>query len=180
MLDFHLFAYDANLFYKDNNSNFQTYLNNELDKVYEWLCVNKLFLNITKSNFVIFHSRQRTIKNNLQVFINNEQLKQDQSIKYLGGVMVDSNISWKRHTNYTVKKVKRNISLISKLLHYVSLFTLKYLYYALIYPFLTYGILVWGNTYQTTLQPLVILQKKQHVLSLIRVFKNIPVRFLKT
>ena len=98
ILDFHLFADDANLFCKDNNSNFQTStdLNNELDKVYEWLCVNKLSLNISKSNFVIFHSRQRTIKNNLQVFINNEQLKQEQSIKYLG-VMIDSNLSWKSH-----------------------------------------------------------------------------------
>ena len=34
------------------------------------------------------------------------------------------------------------------------------LYYALIYPFLTYGILIWWNTYETTLKPLFILQKK--------------------
>ena len=34
------------------------------------------------------------------------------------------------------------------------------LYYTLIYPFLTYGILIWGNTYETTLKPLFILQKK--------------------
>jgi hypothetical protein len=47
MLEFHLFADEANLFYKDNNSNFQTDLNNELDKVYEWLCVNKLFCDIS-------------------------------------------------------------------------------------------------------------------------------------
>ena len=32
--------------------------------------------------------------------------------------------------------------------------------YALIYSFLTYGILNWGNTYETTLKPLFILQKK--------------------
>jgi hypothetical protein len=80
MLDFHLFADDANLFDKDNNSNFQPDLNNELDKVCEWLCVNKLSLNVSKSNFVIFHSRQRTIKNNLPVFINNEQLKQKHAV----------------------------------------------------------------------------------------------------
>ena len=34
------------------------------------------------------------------------------------------------------------------------------LYYALIYPFLTYRILIWGNTYETTLKALFILQKK--------------------
>ena len=34
------------------------------------------------------------------------------------------------------------------------------LYYALIYPFLTYGIILWGNTYKTTHQPIFILQKR--------------------
>ena len=34
------------------------------------------------------------------------------------------------------------------------------LYYALIYPFLIYGIIIWGNTYESTLKPIFILQKK--------------------
>ena len=64
MLDFHLFADDARLFYKVNTLNFQSNLNNELDKVFEWLCSNKFSLNVSKSNFVIFHSRQRTVQFN--------------------------------------------------------------------------------------------------------------------
>lgn len=34
------------------------------------------------------------------------------------------------------------------------------MYYSLIYPFLTYGLLAWGNTYPTSLNPITILQKK--------------------
>ena len=34
------------------------------------------------------------------------------------------------------------------------------LYYSLIYPFLTYALVAWGNTYNTTVNPLAILQKK--------------------
>ena len=34
------------------------------------------------------------------------------------------------------------------------------LYCALIYPFLTYAILVWGNAYETTLKRMFILHKK--------------------
>ena len=30
----------------------------------------------------------------------------------------------------------------------------------MIYPFLTYGIVVWGNTYESSLKPLVLLQKR--------------------
>ena len=34
------------------------------------------------------------------------------------------------------------------------------LYYSFIYPFLTYSLITWGKTYQTTLLPLITLQKK--------------------
>ena len=34
------------------------------------------------------------------------------------------------------------------------------LYYSLIYPFLTYSLITWGTTYQTTLLPLITLQKR--------------------
>ena len=37
---------------------------------------------------------------------------------------------------------------------------LKQLYYTLIYPYLTYALPVWGNTYQSSLNTLMRLQKK--------------------
>jgi len=42
---------------------------------------------------------------------------------------------------------------------FVTNVILTQLYYSLVYPFLTYGLIVWGNTYITTLKPIVILQK---------------------
>ena len=52
---------------------------------------------------------------------------------------------------------------ISKIHRFVILSILKFtqLYYALIYPLLTYAIITRGKTYSTTLQPLTILQKNQ-------------------
>ena len=34
-------------------------LNAELEKIYIWLCLNMLSINIAKSNFIIFHSAQK-------------------------------------------------------------------------------------------------------------------------
>ena len=56
--------------------------------------------------------------------------------------------------------MKRSIGILSKIRYYVNINILVKLYYALIYPFLTYGILAWGNTYPTTLQPICTIQKK--------------------
>ena len=46
-----------------------------------------------------------------------------------------------------------------KLRHFVINDILIQWFYSLVYPFLTYGLIVWGNTYATTLNAVVVLQK---------------------
>ena len=74
--------------------------------------------------------------------------------------MIDSNLSWKKQVVCVLKKVRRGISILSTIRHYITKDILKSLYYTLIYPFLTYGLIAWGNIYNTTLHPIYILQKK--------------------
>ena len=42
----------------------------------------------------------------------------------------------------------------------LDILSLMILYYSLVYPFLSSGLIVEGNTYATTLNPVVVLQKK--------------------
>ena len=42
----------------------------------------------------------------------------------------------------------------------LDILSLMILYYSLVYPFLSSGLIVWGNTYATTLNPDVVSQKK--------------------
>ena len=81
------------------------------------------------------------------------------SIKYLG-VYIDCHLKWKEHILEVSKKLARGIGILLKLRHFVNLASLVQVYYSIIYSFLTYGIIVWGNTYSSNLQPLIILQKK--------------------
>ena len=64
--------------------------------------------------------------------------------------MIDSNLSWKSQVTYIAKKIKRNIGILFKLRYYVNSDILVELYYALIYPFLTYALISWINTYSST------------------------------
>ena len=50
--------------------------------------------------------------------------------------------------------------MLSKIRYYVNRKILRQLYYSIIYPFLTYGLSIWGNTYSSTLKPLITLQKR--------------------
>lgn len=91
--------------------------------------------------------------------MNNCLLKQESATKYLG-VLIDENLNWKSHVSLIESKIKRGVGVISRLRHTVTKHILLNLYYSLIHPYLTYGLVAWGNTYNTTLQPLLNLQKK--------------------
>jgi len=159
-LDFHLFADDSNLFYKNKNlASLEMIINDQLNSVHTWLCANKLSLNIDKSNFVIFHPPQKKLPHQPQIFINNTPLKKVDSLKYLG-VQIDKNLSWKPHVEHVCSKIKRTIGLLSKTRYFVNSAILLQLYYSLVYPYIIYGIVVWGHTYDSTLNPIFILQKK--------------------
>ena len=63
IFEFHLFADDANLFYKSKTfSLLESNINAELNNSHIWLCANKLSLNVEKSNFVIFHAPQKKLE----------------------------------------------------------------------------------------------------------------------
>ena len=64
ILKFYLFANGTSIFYSHNDlRNVEMTLNNELIKVSEWLIANKLTLNVSKSDFVIFHPPQHAKEN---------------------------------------------------------------------------------------------------------------------
>jgi hypothetical protein len=147
VLDFNLFADDSNLFYLHKSLQcLETDLNNQLYNVNEWLCANKLSLNIEKSNFVIFHPPQKKISYPINLKINNKILEEKTSIKYLG-VIIDSHLNWKDHVHELSKKISRSVGILLKLRYSVPIKILVQLYYSIIYPFLSYGALIWGNIY---------------------------------
>ena len=160
LFDFHIFADDTNLFYSNSNlAELESVVNCNLKMVSDWLMANKVSLNIDKTNFIIFHPPQKVKGHIVKLIVSNREIKQEKFIKYLG-VLIDSHLSWKYHILHISKKIKRCIGILSKIRHSVTNQVLIQLYYSLIYPFLTYSLITWGNTYQTTLLPLIILQKK--------------------
>ena len=76
--------------------------------------------------------------------------------KYLG-LIVDCHLTmnWKKHVHELSENISRGIGILSKLRHFVTDDIFTQLYYSLVYPFLAYGLDVWGNTYATTLKPIV-------------------------
>ena len=77
----------------------------------------------------------------------------------LSGIILDSELNWKSHVNYTSKKLAKAIAIISKTKQYFNRKTLLQMYYSFMYPYLTYANVIWGNAPATTLWPIYKLQK---------------------
>ena len=114
----------TNIFYANKSLlDLECLINAELKLVDSWLCANELSLNTGKSCFVIFHPCQKNVPFSVQLTICNKTLKAEKYIQYL---------KWKEHVNYLMKKIERNVGLLSKVRYFVDLKTLISLYYALI------------------------------------------------
>ena len=97
------------------------------------------------------------------VFNNNQNkkvaLEHKDFVKYLG-ILIDKSLSWKHHIEHIIIKVSRTEGLIAKLRHFLPTHTLLNMYQALIAPYLTYGLRVWGQACKSYLDTLLKLQKR--------------------
>ena len=159
LLNFILFADDTTLFYSAHSwTELSNALNEALISLCNWFKCNKLSLNVSKTNFIAFHSsRSSTI--NLNIMIDNEQISQVLYTKFLG-VEIDYCLSWK----YQIKKVENKISsiigVISRIRFKIDLKTSLMLYNSLVLPYLDYCNILWASNYKTELLKLYVLQKR--------------------
>ena len=134
-------------------------VNSELKKLTLWLNVNRLALNVSKTNFVIFRSPKKIPDHNVTLLMNKCALEQKDHVKYLG-VLVDQHLSWKYQVSNVALKISRGIGILAKLKPLLKDTLLKCIYYSLVYSHLSYGIEVWGSASKSNLNKLNILQHK--------------------
>ena len=116
-LDFYLFADDANIYYEAKSlHHLQNVVNKELKKVKIWLNVNKLSLNIDKTNFIIFKSPQHSAPETVSIKIGNLPIKRTCYVKVLR-ILLDENLSWKYHLTELSKKLARTCGMFFKVRH---------------------------------------------------------------
>ena len=156
----YLFADDTNIYSESKSlTQLPSVVNKEFKKVKTWLDVNKLSLNIDKTNFIIFRSPQHSFSEIVCIKFGKFPIKQTSYVKFLG-VLLDENLSWKYHLRELSKKLARTCGIFFRVRHFLPINILTLLYNSLFSPFLQYGILVWGLTFETYINPVFLLQKR--------------------
>ena len=106
-----------------------------------------------------FKPRQKQTSSDFNVVINERTIPQVNETVFFG-VVLDDNLTWKSHISSLADKISKSIGIIFRSSFYLSTPSLRMLYNAMILPYLNYCNLVWGSTYKTNLQRIVILQKR--------------------
>ena len=154
-----LYADDTTLCFQGKSLyNLSEICNITLTEFSKWAVANRLTINPEKTNSMIF-SNISIPEHVPNLSLNGHYIEQVNNFKFLG-VTLDPKLKFNLHIQASCNKVSKSIGIIRHISKFVSTPTLISLYYSLIYPYLTYCSLIWGTTYETHLNPLIILQKR--------------------
>ena len=166
-----LFADDTTIYYyhKDPISLINV-LNDKLRNVDCWMKANKLSVNISKTNYVIFKLRNKKFHINTPLTFDGNPITQRKALKFLG-IDIDENLTWKTHISNVCKKISKSVGIIFRSRFYLSKKSKISLYSTLVYPYLTYCNTVWSSTYKNNLSRIFLLQKR-----IVRIMTNSEIR----
>ena len=105
---------------------------------------------------MVFHRAKFQSINN-DKYIRNIKIERVTSVKLLG-LIIDDQLNSLEYIQYAKNKVSKSIGILYKVRNYLDKTTLHNLYF--IYPYLIYGIEIWGNASKSYLEPLIKLQIK--------------------
>ena len=156
--DVHHFADDTNLINISGSlKQLAKQMNLDLKFLSQWLNANKISLNASKTEYIIFKHARKPMNYDFRLSIHGKRLFPSTSIKYLG-VLLDADLSWKSQINNVAAKLKRANGALSKLRHFVPPQVLLLAYYAIFHSHLQYCCQIWGQPNSTFINRICVLQ----------------------
>ena len=156
----HHFADDTNLLYTSKSlKKMNKHINHDIKHLCQWLRSNKISLNASKTEIIIFKTKLKTITKHLNFRVSGQKINPTTSVKYLG-VHLNNSLTWEIHFKNLQTKLNRAIGLLSKIRHYTPKSFLKTIYFSLFNSHLIYACQIWGQSKTKLFQEIEKLQEK--------------------
>ena len=132
-------------------------LSSEINKLSAWFKTNRLSLNVSKTNCMIFGRPDKPEHH--RVYIDNIVIERVNCNTFLV-VLIHSKLSCSDHVSYIRHKMSKNLSVMHRVKWLLNKSAIYMIYCTLVLPYISYCCDIWGNTYKTRIQPLYIIQKR--------------------
>lgn len=155
-----LYADDTTLLFKGTNiPSLISSINGVLENLNSWSRENSLLINSKKTKAVLFHSRQSVVSVDCRIIMDSTIIEVVDTVKTLG-VFFHKNMSWDHHINSVLSRLAKSVGILAKVRSFFPLSVKLLLYNALFVSHVNYCFLVWGNTTNSNIQKMYLLQKK--------------------
>ena len=157
-----LFADDSSLHASSSSVvSLENSLQNGLDNVKEWCNENKMIIHPQKTKSMVVTTRQKQQINPLILNLRygSTEIEQTSSHTVLG-VQIDSNMSWNTHVNNLIKRLSKNVFLLSQLKKYASQEALKLFFEAHINSHINYASTLWDMCSQDLMKRLISVHRR--------------------
>ena len=89
-------------------------INNQLVKIFDWLAVNKLSLNVKKKKIVVFHAINKDIEELVpDLKIDNIAIERVENFNFLG-LILNEHMFWKHHIDTIANKLTKFSGILNK------------------------------------------------------------------
>ena len=156
-----LFADDTSLLSYGLNLNDVIIQAKELfDKLYHWCVANKLSINSDKTNFVLFHMKNKPVPNDFDsIQTNHMMIRRVKIVNYLG-LVIDENLYWNAHADFVCASLVKYFGIFNHIKSFITSRIARQMYFAFINSRISYGIEVYGHCADEHLNKLQTLQNK--------------------
>ena len=140
-------------------------VNKELKNIYDWFCANKLALNVTKTNVVIFNRNEDKVNNFPNLYLGNSKIQrvskssETPAVRMLG-IYLDPQLNFDFYTNSLIKRINSSIFILNKAKNILSEKSKLLLYYALIHSHLHFSSLIIAMSSRNSRENLLKCQKR--------------------
>ena len=139
----HHFPDDANLLLINKSlKQINKLINHDLALPVQWLRSNKIGLNTSKTETLLFRPKGKTINRHLNFRISGESIKTFTTVKYLD-ILLHEHLNWQPHIDSLVTKLSRAAGLLSKTRYYVPKYLLRTIFFSIFNSHMIYTCQTW-------------------------------------
>ena len=143
------FADDTTLYLRADKSDIiAPIVNEELERLNQWLSANRLCLNVNKTTYMIVSDR--AMIGDLDLSVGGGAINRVLSHRFLG-VVIDERLRFCDHINLICGKISRSIGIMRRLGTLVPARVIRSLFYSFVYSYASYAITAWGSASSSSL-----------------------------
>ena len=92
--------------------------NHDFSQIVQWLRANRISLNASKTELIIFRPKNKIITKHLNFRISGQKINEVKKTKYLG-IYLDEHLTWNFQLSQIKTKLSRSCGLLAKLRYHV-------------------------------------------------------------